>query len=120
MIGSKKLYSDIRNGLCETFAPVVKINSVRTFISCAANLGWSLSQLDVKNTFLHGDLQEEVYMKIPLDFSSAATAEMVCQLRRSLYGLKQPPRAWFDRFQCAVLKMGYQQSSTDHIIFFST
>jgi hypothetical protein len=49
----------------ETFAPAAKMNSVRTLISCASNLGWELHQLGVKNAFLHGDLQEEIYMHIP-------------------------------------------------------
>ena len=49
----------------ETFAPVAKMNSVRTLISCAANLNWNTHQMDVKNVFLHGDLQEEVYMEMP-------------------------------------------------------
>ena len=49
----------------ETFALVAKMNIIRTFLSVAINHGWTLSQMDVKNAFLHGDLQEEVYMKLP-------------------------------------------------------
>ncbi|XP_073109504.1 uncharacterized protein [Elaeis guineensis] len=102
----------------ETFAPVAKINSVRILISCAANFGWDLFQLDVKNAFLHGELQEEVYMDVPPGFATAQTVGKVCQLRRSLYGLKQSPRAWFDRFRQAIIQMGYKQSNADHTLFF--
>ncbi|KAJ7961715.1 Retrovirus-related Pol polyprotein from transposon TNT 1-94 [Quillaja saponaria] len=101
----------------ETFAPVAKMNSIRVLISCAANLGWDLQQLDVKNAFLHGDLAEEVYMEIPLGFSCQKTEGKVCKLKKSLYGLKQSPRAWFDRFQKAMISFGYQQSNADHTMF---
>jgi hypothetical protein len=83
----------------EAFTPVVKMGIVRTLISCTANFGWPLHQLDVKNAFLHGDVQEEVYMKIPPGLSMHEAVEKVCQLKRSLYGLKQSTRAWFDRFR---------------------
>jgi len=54
----------------ETFAPIAKMSTVRTLISCAANFEWPLYQLDVKNAFLHGDFQEEVYMEIPHGFET--------------------------------------------------
>jgi hypothetical protein len=98
----------------ETFAPVTKMSTVRILISCAANFGRPLHQLDVKNAFLHGDLQEEVYMEIPPD----ETTEKVCRLKKSLYGLKQSPRAWFNRFRRALCDMGYKQCNGDHTVFY--
>ncbi|KAJ4737614.1 Transposon Ty1-H Gag-Pol polyprotein [Rhynchospora pubera] len=101
----------------ETFAPVAKMSTVRTLVSLAANEGWKLHQLDVKNAFLHGDLLEEVYMEIPPGFGTAQTIGKVCRLRKSLYGLKQSPRAWFDRFRRAMVGMGYRQINADHTVF---
>ncbi|XP_071681833.1 uncharacterized protein [Lolium perenne] len=107
----------------ETFAPVAKMNTVRTLISVASNLKWDLFQMDVKNAFLRGDLQEEVYMDIPPGFSSSETEGKVCKLKKSLYekslyGLKQSPRAWFGRFRKEICSLGYQQSNADHTLFF--
>jgi hypothetical protein len=72
----------------ETFAPVAKVGTVRTLISCIVNFGWPIHRMDVKNAFLHGDLQEEVYMEIPPRFANSHTAGKVCKLKKSLYGLK--------------------------------
>jgi hypothetical protein len=102
----------------ETFAPVAKMSTIRILISCAANFGWPLHQLDVKNAFLHGDLQEEVYMEIPPGFSKSYTTGKVCRLKKSLYGLKQSPRAWFDRFRRVLCGMGYKQCNGDHTVFY--
>jgi hypothetical protein len=102
----------------ETFAPVAKMNTIRALISIAANNKWKLFQMDVKNAFLHGDLQEEVYMDIPPGFNSRETEGKVCKLKKALYGLKQSPRAWFGRFRKEVCSMGYQQSNADHTLFF--
>jgi len=102
----------------ETFAPVAKMSTVRTLISCASNFGWPLHQLDVKNAFLHGDLHEEVYMEIPPGWSKPETTGKVCKLKKSLYDLKQSPRAWFDRFKRALCDMGYKQCNGDHTLFY--
>src|SRR6266508_282176 len=94
------------------------MNTVRILISCAANFGWSLHQLNVKNAFLHGDLQEEVYMEIPPGFATSQTKGKVLRLKKSLYGLKQSPRAWFDRFRRAMCGLGYKQCNSDHTVFY--
>ncbi|RVW15373.1 Retrovirus-related Pol polyprotein from transposon TNT 1-94 [Vitis vinifera] len=76
----------------DTFSPVAKIASVRASLH---GCYWPLYQLDIKNAFLHGDLAEEVYMEQPPGFVAQGESGLVCRLRRSLYGLKQSPRAWF-------------------------
>ena len=100
----------------ETFALVTRLDTIRVLLSLAPNLDWPLHQLDVKNTFLNGDLEDEVYMEIPLGFETS-NVNKVCKLRKSLYGLKQSPRAWFDRFTKAVKKHGYSQGQADHTLF---
>ncbi|RDX92279.1 hypothetical protein CR513_25617, partial [Mucuna pruriens] len=73
-----------------------------------AHFGWNLQQFDVKNVFLHGDLEEEIYMEIPLGFYSHNEKGKVCKFKKALYGLKQSSRVWFERFT---------QSQGDHTLF---
>ena len=73
----------------ETFSHVAKISSVRILISLAANLGWPLFQLDVKNAFLNGDLKEEVYMEQPPGFVAQGEPGKVCRLHKAIYSLKK-------------------------------
>ena len=68
---------------------MAKMNTVRMLVSCAANFGWKLYQLDVKTAFLHGDFQEEVYMEIPPCFGTEQAMGKICRLKKSFYGLKQ-------------------------------
>ncbi|KAI3677446.1 hypothetical protein L2E82_51659 [Cichorium intybus] len=78
----------------ETFSSVVKPATIRTILSIALFNRWEINQLDVKNTFLHGFLSETVYMPQPLGFRDSRFPHHVCQLKKSLYWLKQAPRAW--------------------------
>jgi hypothetical protein len=72
----------------DTFSPIVKAATIRLVLSVAVSHNWSLHQLDVQNTFLHGVLEEEVYMKEPLDFHDASHPGYICKLDKALYGLK--------------------------------
>ncbi|TYK23239.1 Cysteine-rich RLK (RECEPTOR-like protein kinase) 8 [Cucumis melo var. makuwa] len=96
----------------DTFSPVAKLTSIRLFLSMAATHNWSLDQLDIKNDFLHGDLQEEVYMEQPLGFIAQGESDKVCRLRKSLYGLKQGPHAWFGKFSHALIRFGISSLKT--------
>lgn len=100
----------------ETFAPVAKMTSVRIFLSIVAARNWEVHQMDVHNAFLHGDLEEEVYMKLPPGYFAQHKGK-VCRLRKSLYGLKQAPRCWFAKFATALKNYGFQQSYSDYSLF---
>ena len=102
----------------DTFSPVAKMTRVRLFISLVATYNWDLHQLDIKNVFLHGNLQEEAYMEQPLGFVAQGEIGRVCRLRKSLYGLKQNPHAWFGKFSPAVEEFGMQKSKSNHSIFY--
>jgi len=99
----------------ETFAPVAKMTTIRTLIVVASIRQWHISQLDVKNAFLNGDLQEEVYMALPPGISH--DSGYVCKLKKALYGLKQAPRAWFEKFSIVISSLSFVSSSHDSALF---
>ena len=79
----------------ETFSPVARFETVRTFLALAANLNWPMYQFDVKSAFLNGDLEEEVYVSQPEGFVVNGKEDKVYMLKKALDGLKQAPQAWY-------------------------
>ncbi|WVZ63397.1 hypothetical protein U9M48_013032 [Paspalum notatum var. saurae] len=102
----------------ETFASVAHMTIVRALLAVASVREWSISQLDVKNAFFNGELREEVYMQPPPGYS--VPKGMVCRFRRSLYDLKQAPRAWFQHFAYVVTAAGFSASAHDLALFVHT
>ena len=87
----------------ETFSLVIKQTAIRLILSLSMTMGWTMRQLDVKNALLHGFLKEKVFMEQPLRFINHDLPDYVCRLNRSLYGLKQALRSWFDRLSQFLL-----------------
>eukprot|EP00253_Pinus_taeda_P029437 PITA_29437 len=75
-------------------------------------------QMNVKTAFLHGDLEEEIYMKEPEGFAVKGKKELVCKLKKSLYGLKQSPRIWYQKFDTFIRGLGFTRSKEDHSVYF--
>ncbi|GKA26455.1 ribonuclease H-like domain-containing protein [Tanacetum coccineum] len=101
----------------ETFTPIVKLATIRTVLSLAVSHAWPIHQLDVKNAFLHGHLFETIYMHQPPGFVDLAHPDYVCLLQKSLYGLKQASRAWFQRFSSYAIRVGFIHNKTDSSLF---
>jgi histone deacetylase 1/2 len=101
----------------DTFSPVVKAATIRLVLSIAVTKGWSLRQLDVQNAFLHGVLEEEVYMYQPPGYTDKIHPSYVCKLNKALYGLKQAPRAWYARLCNKLVRLGFISSKEDTSLF---
>ncbi|GJX90710.1 retrovirus-related pol polyprotein from transposon TNT 1-94 [Tanacetum coccineum] len=102
----------------EIFSPVVKMTTIRLVLSIVAFEHLHLEQLDVKTTFLHGNLDEYIYMTQPEGFQSAGKEEnLVCKLKKSLYGLKQAPRLRYLKFDSFMQRAGYKRCDMDHCCY---
>ena len=103
----------------KTFSLVVKATIIQTILALATKKNWLIHQLNVSNAFLHGHLDEEVYMEQPQGFIDRQHPTYVCHLHKSLYELKQDPRAWFHMLYVFLCAYGFHPSkaNTYHFIF---
>ncbi|KAG8473470.1 hypothetical protein CXB51_035763 [Gossypium anomalum] len=102
----------------DVFSPVVKHSSIRALLGIVAMHDLELEQLDVKSAFLHGELEENIYMQQPEGFIVSEKENYVCLLRKSLYGLKQSPRQWYKRFDSFMTSHDFKRSSLDSCVYF--
>ncbi|KAG8484888.1 hypothetical protein CXB51_021392 [Gossypium anomalum] len=102
----------------DVFSPVVKHSSIRALLGIVAMHDLELEQLDIKTAFLHGELEEDIYMQQPEGFIVSKKENYVCLLRKSLYGLKQSPRQWYKRFDSFMTSHDFKRSSLDSCVYF--
>jgi hypothetical protein len=104
----------------DTFNHVVKSATIRLVLAILVSKGWSLRLLDVKNAFLHGVLEEEVYMKQSPGYENPKAPHLVCKLGKSLYGLKQAPRASFSKLSSKLQGLGFLRPRQTHHYSYTT
>ena len=102
----------------EVFSLVVKHTSIILILAMVALNNLELEQLDVKTAFLHGNLEERIYMEQPIGFAKKGTENLVCLLEKSLYRLKQSPRQWYKRFDDFMLRIEFHRCNFDHYVYF--
>ena len=106
----------------DTFAPTMKVSTIRVILVMAAYTDWEVEQLDVVTSFLSAWLKDKVYMRQPegLRQSGDDGSEFVYELHRAIYGLKQSPRYWYQTITVWLLDFGFVQSAVVPCVYFIT
>jgi hypothetical protein len=102
----------------KTFSLVSRYTSIRAIMGLAASMGWSLHQMDVKTTFLNEVIEEEVYIEHPQGFEVHSRDTHVFRLKKSLYGIKQAPRAWYARIYNYLMRLGFSKSHANPKLYY--
>lgn len=101
----------------KVFAPVARIETVRLILALAAYHGWQVHHLDVKSTFLHGELKEEVYVRQPEGFIQQGNLGKVYKLTKALYGLRQAPRAWNVKLDQTLKSLDLKKCNLEQAVY---
>ncbi|CAL2255656.1 unnamed protein product [Prunus armeniaca] len=104
----------------EVFAHVALLDTIRVVLSLAAQKTWMVYQLDVKSAFLHGELNEEVFVAQPPGYEQQGHKQKVYRLKKALYGLKQAPRAWYSHIELYFVRAGFKKCPYEHTLFTKT
>ena len=101
-----------------TYSPVAHLTTIRVLLSLAASHGLLVHQMDVKTAFLHGELEEEIYMDQPDGFVIEGQKGLVCKLFKSLYDLKQAPKQWHEKFERTLITAGFIVNEADKCVYY--
>ena len=101
----------------ETFAPVARLESIKTLLAIVSHLNFKWYRMDIKSAFLNKMLQEEVYVEQPKGFVDPHRPDDVYKLKRALYGFKQAPKAWYDRLTTYLIEHGFKKGFSDTTLF---
>jgi hypothetical protein len=104
----------------ETYAPVVRLESICILLAYATYHGFKLYQMDMKSAFLNGPIKEEVYVEQPPGFEDCEYPTHVYKLSKELYGLKQAPRTWYECLRDFLIANGFKDRKVDPTLFTKT
>ena len=96
------------------------METIRLVVALSAQRGWTIYQLDVKSAFLHGKLNEEIFVEQPCGYVQKGNEQKIYKLKKALCGLKQAPRAWYSRIKAYFLKEGFEKCDYEHTLFIKT
>ena len=102
----------------DTYSPAARIATIRVLLALAAFYGLHVHQMDVKTTFLYGELEEEIYMEQPDGFVVHGEGNKMCRLIKSLYGLKQAPKQWHEKFDTTLTSAGFSVNKADKCVYY--
>ena len=102
----------------KSFAPVAGFNMITALLAMAVNCDMIVHQMDVVTAFLNGSLKEEIYMRQPEGFIKEGDEELMCKLKKSLYGLKQSPRCWYEKLKIYLTNADFKQCVSEPCVFY--
>ena len=102
----------------DTYSLVARLTTIQVLLSLAASHGLLVHQMDVKTAFLNGEIEEEIYMDQPDGFVANGQEGMVCKLLKSLYGLKQSPKQWHEKFDRTLTSTSFVVNEADKCVYY--
>ena len=102
----------------DTYSPVARLTTIRALLFLAASYGLIVHQMDIKTAFLNGELDEEIYIDQPGGFVVNGQESKVCKLLKSLYGLKQVPKQWHEKFDRTLTSMSFVTTEADKCVYY--
>jgi hypothetical protein len=102
----------------DTYSPIARLTTIRVLLSLAISHGLLIHQMDVKTTFLNGELEEEIYMTWPDGFVVKGQEDKMCKLMKSLYGMKQAPKQWHEKFDVTLISADFSVNEADRCVYY--